>query len=85
VLFGYRFPIICEVKMIIHILWHGKALCGQPGLPCEWPVDHKWVGLPGLPDVKEQDVKVREQGAWCVECLAQFQSLSLVDVENLVR
>jgi hypothetical protein len=37
---------------VVHILLHGFAMCGFPGLPCDWPTNHKWVGpydehLPG--------------------------------------
>jgi hypothetical protein len=56
--------------MIVHILWHGKALCGQAGLPCEWPVDHKWVGLP---DVKEQNAEVEQKASWCAVCVCQYE------------
>ena len=59
-----------EAEELVHILWHGKALCGQPGLPCEWPAGHQWVGLP---DVKEQDAEVKSKATWCPGCMAQFE------------
>jgi hypothetical protein len=31
--------------MIIHILAHGKAFCGKPGLPKDWEKEHFWVSL----------------------------------------
>ena len=27
------------------MLYAGQALCGQPGLPREWPPGHVWVSL----------------------------------------
>ncbi len=29
----------------VHILKGGRALCGMPGLPGEWPPGNVWVGL----------------------------------------
>lgn len=29
----------------VHVLHAGQALCGQPGLPHEWPPGHMWVSL----------------------------------------
>lgn len=31
--------------MPVHILRHGRTLCGMPGVPADWPEGHKWVGL----------------------------------------
>ena len=40
-----------EPNMIVHILWAGSALCGQEGLPCDWPDDHRWAEpRPGGPN-----------------------------------
>ncbi len=61
--------------MPIHILRHGQTLCGHPGPPRVWPVDHMFVGEDNLEgancprclqvlgaekaDVKSREVKVR--------------------------
>lgn len=58
------------MSKMVHILWHGKALCGQPGLPCNWPADHKWVGLP---DVKSQKDAVEKTSIWCADCLKIYE------------
>lgn len=34
-----------EGHAVIHVLHQGSAVCGQPGLPRDWPPDHKWVEL----------------------------------------
>lgn len=31
--------------MIVHILLEGRALCGMPGLPGEWPEGHAWLAF----------------------------------------
>jgi hypothetical protein len=28
---------------IVHVLRGGRALCGQPGLPKDWPANHWWA------------------------------------------
>ena len=28
---------------IIHLLDGGRALCGQPGVPRDWPANHRWA------------------------------------------
>jgi hypothetical protein len=42
---------------IVHILHHGVALCGQPGLPSTWPLGQRWVRL-------------EDDGATCRGCIA---------------
>ena len=44
-------------EMTVHLLFHGEALCGQPGLPKDWPKDHYWARL------EEKDI------ANCEKCL----------------
>lgn len=44
--------------MIVHILYHGQAFCGQPGLPNDWPEDHRWV------------IPSAHKDATCVKCLS---------------
>ena len=46
----------------VHILRHGHALCGLQGPPSQWPPEHKWV-------------RVNEDGATCVECVAHQEKL----------
>lgn len=29
----------------LHILHHGFALCGLPGVPADWPEGHRWVRI----------------------------------------
>lgn len=41
--------------MTVHILKHGRALCGQPGMPVEWPEDHKWVSFEDEANLHEVD------------------------------
>lgn len=40
-----------EDELVVHILLQGRALCGQEGLPCDWPPNHKWVGAVHDPDI----------------------------------
>lgn len=30
---------------MIHVLFHGRALCPLEGVPAEWPDGHSWVSL----------------------------------------
>lgn len=53
-------PILISV---VHILKHGSAYCGQPGLPADWPDDHAWIGH----DDEEHLVR-----ADCAACLEAF-------------
>ena len=31
--------------MIVHLLQYGQTLCLMPGVPKDWPEDHRWVGV----------------------------------------
>lgn len=44
--------------MIVHGLHFGISLCGKPGVPAEWPLDHRWVPKDAWTDIT------------CEECLA---------------
>ncbi len=46
---------------MIHTLKHGRALCGQPGVPGEWPKGHRWVSFEDEANLHEVD---------CPGCLA---------------
>lgn len=30
---------------VVHIVFLGRAYCGQPGIPADWPEGHRWVPL----------------------------------------
>lgn len=32
-----------DESKVCHALTGGGALCGQPGLPKDWPMNHYWV------------------------------------------
>lgn len=51
--------------MIVHILYHGQAFCGQPGLPTNWPAGHRWV----IPSDRKD--------ATCVKCLSVLDESNL--------
>lgn len=48
--------------MIVHILVAGRALCGEPGTPNQWPEGHWWVDTDHV------------QNATCQRCVAEFKS-----------
>lgn len=48
----------------VHILRHGAAMCGQPGMPRDWPDAHRWVSF--------EDHRVLDD-ATCERCRAVFQ------------
>ena len=50
-------------KVTIHVLRHGRALCGLPGLPRDWPEGHRWVS----------SLSVEE--ATCAPCKARHEEL----------
>lgn len=31
--------------VIVHILHHGRSLCGMPGVPRDWPTGNVWVSM----------------------------------------
>lgn len=35
-------------KQVVHILVAGRALCGLPGIPRDWPDGHMWVHAEGV-------------------------------------
>jgi len=30
-------------KLIVHVLRAGRPLCNMPGVPRDWPDEHRWV------------------------------------------
>lgn len=36
-------PVAGEPELVIHILYHGRAICPLEGIPNTWPEGHKWV------------------------------------------
>ncbi len=34
----------------VHVLHEGRALCGMPGLPRDWPAGHKWTRIDEIKD-----------------------------------
>ena len=36
--------------LITHVLLEGRARCGLPGVPSEWPEEHNWVAIYGVGD-----------------------------------
>lgn len=57
-----------SVPLVVHILLMGQALCGQEGLPCDWPEGHKWVAVVHDPDLKDAN---------CPRCVARHKELAL--------
>lgn len=33
---------------MVHVLRYGRAFCGEPGTPSEWPAGHQWVGIESI-------------------------------------
>lgn len=48
-----------EIDVIVHVVFSGHALCGMPGVPGQWPQQHRWVSLM-KPDAQPN----------CVHCIA---------------
>jgi hypothetical protein len=48
---------------VVHVLWHGAALCGIEGPPSAWSARDRWVGK-GAAD---------EHEATCARCVAVFR------------
>lgn len=35
-----------EVKLVVHVLHHGRVLCGfSDKVPGEWPPGHRWISI----------------------------------------
>ncbi len=51
----------------VHILHHGFALCGKPGLPRDWPKGEVWVRIFDHPE--------RATCPGCIENLKRFDEL----------
>jgi hypothetical protein len=44
--------------LVVHILMCGRALCGLPGVPRDWPSHHRWTGIDDIDHVT------------CTDCIA---------------
>jgi hypothetical protein len=53
----------------LHILRHGRVMCGLQGVPSAWPAGHGWVSF--------EDVNAATT-ATCTACLMAFQSSALL-------
>lgn len=40
---GLTLMIASPASAIVHLLRHGRSLCGMPGVPADWPSGHAWV------------------------------------------
>lgn len=60
---------------IVHILEEGRARCGIPGLPKDWPEGHVWVAA------NEGEAPAEATCPWCVE---PFKHLSVSPVAREV-
>ena len=48
---------------VVHVLRYGRALCGQPGLPVDWPAGHCWISF--------EDTKIAS-AVTCAKCKAEL-------------
>lgn len=55
-----------QPELVVHILLMGSALCGQDGLPCDWPTHHKWVSAVHDPDIGRAN---------CPGCIAKHKEM----------
>lgn len=73
-----EFPPIC-----VHILRHGRALCGLEGEPQDWPEGHRWIGFDAW---LRRDVEPSERVPLCVRCFAAAKGQPPpVTLEELLR
>lgn len=61
--------------MLVHILYHGQALCPEAGrtLPSDWPEDWKWVSL-----VEAYNITEPQRCSACYKAAADSPELSLI-------
>lgn len=52
---------------LIHILKHGQAMCGKPGVPGDWKDGHRWIGF-NRPDQFEE-----QSPFTCQPCLFAYK------------
>ncbi len=53
-------------ELLIHILKHGKALCGKPGVPGDWEDGHRWLRFDRPDHFEEQSPFM------CQSCISVF-------------
>lgn len=64
---------IQEAKPQVHILSAGRALCGLPGMPKDWPEGHTWIAFPK--DWPEGLARAGEGEATCMLCIQSAKQI----------